>query len=158
MGKQLTRVIIAGSRHIANIDAIVDAVNESSFTVIEVVSGCAKGVDTLGEEWARQFGCSIKRFHADWKNINSSDALIGINSYRKYNVFAGYQRNEKMAEYADALIAVWDGKSNGTKHIIKTTTDLKNPYSCLKYRKCLSVKEMSDEKAKKFPGSGTSLS
>ena len=37
---------------------------------------------------------------------------------------AGYKRNAEMAEYADALIAVWDGDSKGTKHMIECMNKL----------------------------------
>jgi len=45
----------------------------------------------------------LSYFYADWKNLGKS---------------AGIKRNEVMASYADALVAVWDGKSPGTKHMI----------------------------------------
>ena len=32
---------------------------------------------------------------------------------------AGFKRNVRMAEYADALVAFWDGESKGTKHMIE---------------------------------------
>jgi hypothetical protein len=69
---------------------------------IEIVSGKAKGADTLGEQYAKENGFSLKEFPADWK--------IGKS--------AGYARNKEMAEYADACICFWNGKSNGTKHMI----------------------------------------
>lgn len=45
----------------------------------------------------------LKLYPADWKKYGSS---------------AGYIRNDEMAKYADCLIAFWDGKSKGTKHMI----------------------------------------
>lgn len=71
--------------------------------ITEVVSGGAKGVDTLGETWAIKNGVSIKRFPAEWE---------------KYGISAGHIRNRKMGDYADALIAIWDGNSKGTKGMI----------------------------------------
>lgn len=38
----------------------------------------------------------------------------------KHGKAAGFKRNTEMAKYADALIAFWDGKSKGTKHMIDT--------------------------------------
>jgi len=67
------------------------------------VSGTARGADQLGERYAKERGYFIQRFPADW------------NAYGKA---AGYIRNRKMAEYADALIAFWDGKSRGTLNMI----------------------------------------
>lgn len=73
---------------------------------IEVVSGGAKGADNLGEYWAnRRHNTKATVFKADWD---------------KHGKAAGPIRNAQMAEYADALIAFWDGKSKGTKNMIDT--------------------------------------
>ena len=98
------RTIIAGSRSISDYDTIVDAVHKSGFNITEVVSGAARGVDRLGEKWANRYGIPVKQFHAEWE---------------RYGKKAGYLRNEKMADYANALIAVWDGQSRGTEHMIR---------------------------------------
>lgn len=78
---------------------------------VEIVSGRAKGPDTFGEWWALSHGSSIKFFPADWK--------LGPK--------AGFIRNEQMGDYADALIAFWDGKSGGTKHMIEYMMKLGKP-------------------------------
>jgi|SRR5579875_1509981 len=100
------RVIIAGSRafrYEQTTQLIEKAVRSSGFHVTEVVSGCAPGIDKLGERWAGENGKRIKRFPADWDRFGKS---------------AGVRRNEEMGQYADALIAIWDGESRGTRHII----------------------------------------
>lgn len=97
------KVIIAGSRTITRELIIVDAVHASKFEIIEVVSGGARGVDKLGERYAESLNLPLKRLPANWN---------------KYGLKAGYLRNVEMANYADALIAVWDGKSRGTKMMI----------------------------------------
>ena len=97
------KVIIAGSRTITDFFIVQKAVEKSGFKITEVVSGCAKGVDKLGEMWARQNKVLVKRFPAKW----------GV-----YGKKAGSVRNHKMAEYGDALIACWDGKSTGTYDMI----------------------------------------
>jgi len=102
------RVIIAGSRNIVNYDIVEEAIEKSKFTISEVVSGAAKGVDTLGEEWAENNKKYCKRFPADWDTYGKSAGII---------------RNVHMADYADALIAVWNGSSRGTQHMIKTAKD-----------------------------------
>ncbi len=96
------KTIIAGSRSITNIEDVYNAVHNSNFDITEVVSGIARGVDRLGEQWAKENNISIKRFPAQWN---------------KYGRSAGYIRNAQMANYSDALIAVWDGKSKGTQHM-----------------------------------------
>ena len=98
------KVIVAGSRTIADIAIIAQAIEESGFDVSEVVSGTARGVDILGEEWAKSKGIPVKRFPADWNGLGKR---------------AGFVRNAEMADYAEALVAVWDGKSRGTANMIQ---------------------------------------
>lgn len=99
------KVIIAGGRDFNHLQALCDNCDKilSNQTNIEVVSGTAKGADTLGEVYADLRGYDVTKFPADWD---------------KYGKGAGYIRNKEMAEYADALIAFWDGKSRGTKNMI----------------------------------------
>ena len=97
------KVIIAGSREGFEIADVFVAMRDSGFCVTEVVSGTARGVDRLGESWANANQVPIKRFPANWDEYGKS---------------AGYRRNVEMADYADALVALWDGKSKGTKHMI----------------------------------------
>jgi hypothetical protein len=97
------RVIIAGSRNINSMDILEKAIDLSGFSITEVISGGARGVDTLGENWATDHGITFKRFPALWGDYGRS---------------AGYKRNVVMAQNADALIALWNGSSKGTKHMI----------------------------------------
>lgn len=98
------RVVIAGSRGINDYAALEAAVRASGFYIVEVVSGAARGVDQLGERWATQHGVPVKRFPAHWDTLGQ---------------VAGRIRNSQMAEYADALIALWDRCSPGTAHMIE---------------------------------------
>lgn len=97
------RTIIAGSRSIKDIKLVYRAVAFSDYAITQIVSGTASGVDKLGEEYARNMGIPVVRFPADWDLHGKS---------------AGYIRNKEMADNADALIAIWDGASKGTKHMI----------------------------------------
>lgn len=69
-----------------------------------IISGGARGVDSLGEWYGQCFGIPVYVMPAEWD---------------KYGKAAGPIRNEQMAKEADALIAVWDGKSQGTRHMIR---------------------------------------
>lgn len=96
------------------------AVAESGFDVGEVVSGCAKGIDTQAIEWAEKNDIPVAPFEANWSDLSHPDALIKTTKWgQKYDARAGLRRNEVMAVYADALIAIWDGKSPGTRHMLK---------------------------------------
>ena len=98
------KIIIAGSRNFNDYNLLKSSCDNllTQFTNIEIVSGTARGADKLGERYAREKGYSIKQFPANW-NLGKS---------------AGYIRNAEMAQYADMLIAFWDGTSKGTKHMI----------------------------------------
>lgn len=75
--------------------------------ITEIVSGGAKGADRCGEFVGSLFNIPVKKFIPDWDGLGKR---------------AGYVRNAEMAEYADALLAFWDKKSKGTKHMIDTAT------------------------------------
>jgi hypothetical protein len=97
------KTIIAGSRFITDYDLVKSAIKESEFVITEVVSGLAPGIDTLGIEWAKENNIKWCGFQANWNEFGKA---------------AGPKRNQKMADYADALIAIWDGSSKGTKDMI----------------------------------------
>lgn len=97
------KVIIAGSRDGVKKEGVMTILEKSPFKITEVVCGEARGVDQFGKEWGEEKGIKVTSFPADWD---------------RYGKRAGYLRNEEMAKYADVLIAVWDGKSKGTKHMI----------------------------------------
>jgi len=118
---------VAGSRHITDYQLvsqiISNTISKYKILVTEIVSGCADGPDTLGEQWALENGIKVEPFEADWNDITVPNALIKTNKWGKqYNARAGFQRNERMAEYGDVLIAIWDGKSSGTKDMIDRAT------------------------------------
>ena len=101
------RIIIAGSRYFNDYAFLEEQVNNILITEgilpTEIISGGAPGVDTLGEQYAKKHGWSVKRFPADWN---------------KYGRAAGPIRNKQMAEYGDILIAL-DAGGNGTKRMIQ---------------------------------------
>ena len=101
------KVIIAGGRTITDYSLVYSALAESQFIPTEIVSGMAPGVDTLAIQYAQENNLPLKEFHADWKTHGRS---------------AGPRRNREMANYADALIAIWDGESRGTKNMIEEAT------------------------------------
>ena len=71
--------------------------------VTEIVSGGAKGIDSLASKYAKSNGIPLVEFLPD---------------YKRYNKGAPLKRNELIAKYADQGLAFWDGKSRGTLHTI----------------------------------------
>lgn len=101
------KTIIAGSRGITDYDIVLDAMRlarQKKIVPTVVVSGAARGVDKLGERWGHERGLEVVQFPAIWKMFGKG---------------AGRVRNAQMARYSDALVAVWDGQSRGTKHMIE---------------------------------------
>ena len=104
------KVIIAGGRDFSDYELLkrkvlfyTNDINKDNLIII--LSGKAKGADSLGEKLAKEIGWKILEYPADWDKNGKS---------------AGYIRNIEMAKNADALIGFWDGKSRGTKHMIDT--------------------------------------
>lgn len=104
-----TKIIIAGGREFSNYDLVkqeADKVIEDYSLIgsgVIIVSGAATGADKLGEYYALIHDLRVRRFLAAWDSFGNA---------------AGPIRNAEMADYADVLLAFWDGKSRGTKSMI----------------------------------------
>ena len=93
------KIAIIGSRNIK----IADFGKYLPENTLEIVSGGARGVDTDAREYAEKNNIPLKEFLPD---------------YRRYGRGAPLKRNIEIIEYADKVIAFWDGKSKGTKFVI----------------------------------------
>lgn len=121
--RPIYKIIIAGGRDFMDYNLLKEKVNkilqEKKVThKIVIISGCARGADTLGLRYASENAFDVEEYPADWN---------------KYGKKAGYVRNVEMAENADALIAFWDGKSKGTKHMIDIATERNLPIRVIRY-------------------------
>lgn len=83
-----------------------------------IVCGKARGADTFGERYGKKNGYEVREFPALWDIEGKS---------------AGYRRNVRMAENADALVAFWDGESRGTGHMIDIATKKKIKVRIVRY-------------------------
>ncbi|MBE6911174.1 MAG: DUF2493 domain-containing protein [Ruminococcaceae bacterium] len=93
------KVAIIGSRNIT-VENLGDYLPENT---TEIVSGGAKGVDICAREYAVENGIKLTEFLPD---------------YARYRRGAPLKRNIQIIEYADTVLAFWDGKSKGTKFVI----------------------------------------
>lgn len=125
-------VIICGSREWTDYDLLkqkCDAYLKNKLsdpdTKVIIVSGCARGADTLGEEYAKERGLEVKKFPAKWD---------------KYGKRAGYLRNMDMAEVGNAVIAFYSATSEnkGTKMMVRIGRE-----------KHLLIREVYDKKLQK---------
>ena len=99
--------IIAGSRDITDVAIVRAAIAASGFMITKVVCGMCRGPDLIGKQLAEDAGVPVIKKPAKWRVNGILDRS------------AGYKRNVEMAKIAEALIAIWDGKSPGTKHMIE---------------------------------------
>jgi len=99
------KVVIFGSRGIDRLEEVEEAMEASGVLarITEIVSGCALGVDTLALAYAEKHNLPVKLFPARRWELGGKAAPL---------------RNIEMAAYADFGVAVWDGLSPGTDHMI----------------------------------------
>ena len=114
------KFIIAGSRDLnlktEDLDDIMTQLKIPVETITEVVSGCARGIDSLGESWAenRPDPLKVTQFPADWDTHGKA---------------AGAIRNKAMGQYADAaLIIMKQGGSPGSINMRNHMARMKKPY------------------------------
>lgn len=105
--KTIFKLIVAGGRDFSDYElmreSIAEFIRENNLSKIEIVSGGARGADSMGEEYAEYYGHSKHVIQADW-NLHGKAA--------------GYIRNMEMSDYADGCIVFWDESSKGSKHMI----------------------------------------
>lgn len=117
------KLIVAGGRDFNDYDLLsrvlfAMAEDELADKAVSIVSGLAKGADALGFQFAKEYDITLYEFPADWT---------------KYGKRAGFLRNEEMGQFSDGLLAFWDGKSRGTKHMIEYMRSLDKPIQIYYY-------------------------
>jgi predicted Rossmann fold nucleotide-binding protein DprA/Smf involved in DNA uptake len=94
------KLAVIGSRNFNDYEQLKKEINKLSFSkdINEIISGGAKGADSLAEKYANEYRIKLTVFKPDW-NIGKH---------------AGFLRNTQIIESSDAVIAFWDGQSKGT--------------------------------------------
>jgi hypothetical protein len=100
------KLAIVGSRTFSNYAELVRCINLNYdiSQITDIISGGAKGADSLAEIFAKENNINLIVFKADWD---------------KYGKRAGFIRNCDIIDACDSCIAFWDGHSAGTKHDIE---------------------------------------
>lgn len=93
------KLLIAGSRGITDFDLSEHVPKDTEM----IISGGAKGIDTVASEYAVKHNIPI---------------TIVRPQYEQFGIAAPIKRNEQMVEMADEILVVWDGASRGTKSTI----------------------------------------
>lgn len=101
------RLLIAGSRgytDYAQLCGVVDeAISDWGLNSPVIVSGGARGADSLGERYAKEAGLEMIQFKAKWGELGRA---------------AGIARNMDMAWYSTHVLVFWDGSSPGSRHMM----------------------------------------
>lgn len=119
------RLGIIGGRDFSNYDAVRHQLNliRSRYSVSCIVSGGAKGADSLAERYANEYNIKTLIFKADWD---------------KYGKTAGFIRNSDIVNNSDLIIAFWDGNSKGTLDSINKALKTKTNIVVLDYYGCIN--------------------
>lgn len=114
------KVVVAGGRDFNNYPLLCKTLDNllQNQPHVTIVSGGAKGADSLGAQYAEDKPCHCILKEANWKLHGKS---------------AGYKRNVEMSEISDATVCFWDGKSRGTKHMMDITEKSGKPLRVIRY-------------------------
>ena len=115
-------LLVVGSRSITDYAFVKEKLDKMLCEMkkshrILIVSGGAKGADSLAERYARESGFDLKVMPAEWD---------------KYKKAAGYLRNSDMHRFIAGFpdrgcVAFWDGSSKGTLHSLQLARKYDNP-------------------------------
>ena len=110
------KIAVVGSRTFSNYDLLRKTLDGYYPNISLIVSGGAKGADSLSEQYAKEEGIPTLIFKPDWKKFGRSAGMI---------------RNKDIVENADLVVAFWDGESAGTKNSIEHAKTLKKTLSVI---------------------------
>lgn len=114
------KLLVCGGRDFTNYKLLSEKIEKITInhTIDTLISGCAKGADSLTLQWAQEKKIKVNTFPAKWD---------------KYGRGAGFIRNLKMLNEATHVIAFWDGKSKGTEHSILNAKKMGLPLRIVHY-------------------------
>lgn len=110
-------VAVIGSRTFADKAKLFEVLDKNKAKIKLIVSGGARGADSLAVEWATERGMPYLVFPALWKNPETGEHDRG----------AGFRRNRYIVQYSDIVMAFWDGKSGGTANSLEIAKQLNKP-------------------------------
>lgn len=98
------KIAIVGSRNPGNINIANEIEKRINIRNVDaIISGGAKGIDTLAAEYAKKNDVQLIEYRPD---------------YAKHGRAATFIRNRLIIENADVVVAFWNGESRGTKYSI----------------------------------------
>ena len=95
------KIAVIGSREFKDYSLLMQFLDEKKIS--KIISGGARGADSLAVKYARENNIDLQEFLPD---------------YTKYGRGAPLIRNKLIVDASDQVVAFWDGQSRGTKHTI----------------------------------------
>jgi hypothetical protein len=111
------KIMIAGSRGIKDVQWIhgeLDKIFEK-MKPNKVIHGGATGVDSIAHDYCVRNRIEVSVFRPNYKKYKNNPSRAPL------------MRNVEMVKEADIVIAMWDGKSNGTEHVINNADRFGKP-------------------------------
>ena len=118
-----TSVAVIGSRSFNDKQMLYDFLTPKRHKIRQIVSGGARGADTLATTWAAEYGVPYLVFPALWRDPETGLPDKG----------AGFRRNWHIIDCADVVICFWDGVSRGTQHSMDIAKQLNKPVQIVKF-------------------------
>ena len=107
------KVAVVGSRIFNDRKRLYDVLDKNHHRIDMVISGGAKGADSLGREYAESRGLPCLIYYPRWYSLDG-----------EYDKAAGFKRNFLIIKACDVVLAFWDGKSKGTAHSLDLAKEL----------------------------------
>lgn len=130
------KIAVTGSRSIQDADTVFMHLDKTIDWLVKegwidaeepvsIVSGGAKGVDTLAKMYA---------------DINDYDFFLYkpyhlVDNRTEYDPKYFFARNKQIVDNADYIVVFWDGESHGTAHVLKLCNKSKKPYQLIRMDK-----------------------
>ena len=102
------KIAVVGSRSIEDVD-LTPYLTDCD----EIVSGGARGVDSLAAAYAKAHNIPLTEF---------------LPEYERYGRAAPIVRNRQIVDYADRILIFWNGHSKGTASVIAYAEKVGKPY------------------------------
>lgn len=117
------KLAVVGSRTFNDKHRLYEVLTRNKNRIKLVVSGGAKGADTLAVQWCTDYGIPYLVFPALWHDPETGEFDRG----------AGFKRNILIVREADVVMAFWDGVSGGTKNTIELAGQLNKPVKIISF-------------------------
>lgn len=116
-------IAVIGSRTFNDKKMLFDYLTAKLDKIKLVVSGGAKGADTLATQWSAEYGVPYMVFPALWNN-----PATGV-----FDKGAGFKRNWHIIDSCDIVVAFYDGISKGTRNSLDIAKQLGKPVQIINF-------------------------